>query len=121
MSTKQLATDLRAARALLVRRGWTQGCMGRTASGDPILYTGYLHDLAASLCMGGACAVVAPLCEENDRYFFATQALREAAGTEALANWNDAPGRTLDEVLELFDRAISRADGGAGEKAEVGR
>lgn len=112
MSETQLSQDLRAARALLVERGWTQGCLGRDSGGEPILYTGYLKDLAATLCIGGACAVAAPLCEEDDRYYFATQALREASGAEALANWNDEPNRTLDEVLAVFDAAIAKAEGG---------
>ena len=37
----------------------------------------------------------------------ATFALQAALGRDALAAWNDAPGRTREEVLHLLDRAIA--------------
>lgn len=34
---------------------------------------------------------------------------RLASGGASLVDWNDAPGRTQQEVLDLFDRAITEA------------
>lgn len=37
-----------------------------------------------------------------------TQAMKRIVGCSgALFSWNDAPGRTLDEVLAAFDKAIA--------------
>ncbi len=45
----------------------------------------------------------------NDGYYLAIAALNEAAkerGALTAAVYNDTPGRTLEEVLAVFDRAI---------------
>lgn len=36
--------------------------------------------------------------------------LRSLSGSDSLTSWNDAPGRTQDEVLELLDKAICLVD-----------
>lgn len=117
MST-QLVEDLRAARTLLLDRGWTQGALGRDANGDA--YTNiFFLPCAACLCGYGATILVASEHEGPSRP-------RSDAAHNALSNvvrahndyitWQDAPGRTVGEVLAVFDLAIE-----AAEKAAAGR
>jgi hypothetical protein len=40
----------------------------------------------------------------------AMQTLGEVTGTATLEGWNDAPGRTLAEVIATVDRAAERLD-----------
>jgi hypothetical protein len=40
-------------------------------------------------------------------YRDAVYRLQRAIGTRSLVSWNDAPGRTKEEVLAVFDRAIA--------------
>lgn len=59
---------------------------------------------AGQHCILGAVRAVAP------EYFVvpaAVYTLTDALGSHNLANWNDTPGRTKDEVLELFNYAIA--------------
>lgn len=45
--------------------------------------------------------------DSSDEGLGAREALRHAAGSGSIASWNDARGRTKQEVLDAFDRAIS--------------
>jgi len=86
-------------RALLVERGWAQGCRvgGRRA-----------------LCLREAVDLVVGVDEPDEEHAQGARLarsarirrhLRELAGTSHLAAWNDEQGRTLDEVLELLAAA----------------
>ena len=37
-------------------------------------------------------------------------AMEEAIGIPDIGEWNDAPGRTQDEVVDLFDKAIAQLE-----------
>lgn len=89
----ELVRDLRAARAYLVEHGWCQG-RGR--------------DDAGRVCAIGAFnAVIAPIPGNGGRVRAVAAALSMLS--EGILTWNDAPGRTVDDVLALYDRAIDRA------------
>lgn len=40
----------------------------------------------------------------------ADQCLRKVIGENSIGKWNDMPGRTKEEVLEAFDKAIALAE-----------
>lgn len=81
---------LRAARDL-IEKGWCQNAFRRNDKGQ------------YSYCALGACEEVFV----NDTW------LRKSLGRgpgQGIMTWNDAPGRSQAEVLELFDRAIALAE-----------
>jgi hypothetical protein len=92
---------LRAARAYLLEHGWQRGGWG----------TG------TTSCAGGAIVNVENwrtdagfLWDRDLEGHPAARALCDAVGVEGdyrpLAQWNDANGRTFDEVIAAFDAAI---------------
>jgi hypothetical protein len=110
---------LEAARELLVSKGWTQGCYGRDASGKS-LFTSELAEHAACFCGWGA---VQAVCGGDGSVNY-TPGLWSAMGALDAAvpyvtnpefhstakhfpSFNDTPGRTVEEVLAVFDKAIA--------------
>ena len=91
MSADLLAC-LERAKKLLVNKGWKQN--------------GY-RDWEGRRCAVGA------LVDSSTSSMLprATLALIDALpdGSDCVATWNDAPGRTLGQVLALYDRAIEHA------------
>lgn len=86
-----------AARDELKRTGWTQG-ENSNARGEHCIY--------------GVLTYVASLDEECGEAEF-LRALGtvgtvagEQSGSFGIVSWNDHPGRKLDEVIQLFDRAL---------------
>lgn len=83
---------LRKARTRIALYGWTQGMnqdeLGRTCVEGALLSTGH------------------PGAEQR----WAAYCLVHALGDRNVIGWNDAPGRTKEEVLALFDRAIALAE-----------
>jgi hypothetical protein len=78
---------------------WTQGYYARNAAGNPVTSTA-----PEAVCWCAAGAIVAgPLAW----WQAATRLLSEVVGG-SLADWNDEPGRTQDEVLAVYREAIAR-------------
>ena len=87
------ADALRAAKECILEHGWAQGLRAVVDT--------------ERHCMVTALAWVTP--EDPVAENLAFQALQRA--TSHFPNdWNDDPERTLDEVLEAFDRAIVLAE-----------
>lgn len=117
MSAEVTAT-LIGARRLLAEVGWTQGAFARNAAGNVLSdscgfagaydVAGVLREVAACYCAEGAIAAAAPTLLAA---YAAVAVVRRAAGACCLHRWNDARGRTREEVLEAFDRAIALAGG----------
>jgi hypothetical protein len=104
MTTREILTNARA----LIAKGWTQGHYARMASGYPCHEN---SQRAVSWCLVGA------VCRAGEIYLRqaldAVEYLREIIGDPDLpliGNWNDAPGRTQEEVLALLDRAIAACE-----------
>lgn len=96
------AGTLRAARALIVRYGWSQG---RNNVG------GFRSDED----WGGVCVVQAIIRCNGIKCAEAYKALAEVTGMQdcgsiGIVVWNDAWGRTLDQVYGAFDKAIAKAE-----------
>ena len=98
--TTELLTEARAR----IARGWTQGANARNAAGGVTL--AWAEEAVCWDTMG------AVACRDDDWTTAepAWAALRAAVGGETwVAEWNDAPGRTREDVLALYDRAIERS------------
>lgn len=93
---------LQAARGLIVQ-GWTQGAYARDYNERITPYGG---PSACKFCMSGAVAhLLGGGAVHSAEFINALRALRCAIDWPVAA-WNDTPGRTQDEVLAAFDRAI---------------
>lgn len=84
------------ARELIDKHGWVQGVYGNPEKG---------------FCIIGA---ISRACWDDGVTFETQTAMegdlqRHAPGYESLVAFNDAKGRTKEEVLALFDRAIQEA------------
>lgn len=95
------ADILRSAKAVIERDGWKQGYV-RLATGR-------------SCCMTVAIWRVATGHDGDDLRVKAMDFLAKAIDVKAIAgvgiiDWNDAPGRTVEEVYAAYDTAITAAD-----------
>lgn len=93
VSIMSTAGVLRAARALLERQGWCQGVY---------------RNMNGSYCAAGALRAVCDDFSTNNSA--AVLILRSVPGALLLSDWNDAPERTRDEILEAFSKAIAFAE-----------
>jgi hypothetical protein len=96
---------LKAARAK-IEQGWTQGAfaLDRERGVVPV-------NSPAAVCWCSLGAIkFADHDLYSDSYFAAEKILGRASGNANIIPWNDAPGRTQAEVLEVFDHAIALAE-----------
>lgn len=91
-----------------ISEGWTQGAYARMSNEvDDGGKVSTDSRLATCWCSVGAVGAVAP---HGVDYRATLNKLKEVMGwpsTADIIQWNDAPTRTKDEVLDLFDRAIA--------------
>ena len=105
----QTLTILTDARKLLSRTGaWTQGAYARDAAGVGLRAS---EPTACSWCIQGAMFKVRNLTGNlaTPEILRAQEALlrhTNESDTAGLWCWNDQPGRTQEEVLDLFDKAL---------------
>ena len=102
---------LKGAKELLVTKGWTQRTFARNDKGIPV-HIGMKH---TATCFCGVGALLHTAEAVDTLYYPAWAALDRAAG-EHFPNFNDAEGRTLDEVLAVFDKAIAAEESSATDK-----
>lgn len=97
--------DLITARAK-VETGWCQGTAARDKRGNHV--SAQSLD-ATQFCILGAVSAARPA---NSVPVIAElyRTLNHEEYQGALSGFNDAPGRTQEEVLALFDKAIARAE-----------
>lgn len=85
----------------LLKKGWTQGVLARDASGNAVYP---FSSEAECFCIAGA----ARGCLSDDKIDEFRKACLNIIGSapywNALADWNDAPGRTQAEVVALAER-----------------
>lgn len=111
MTTHEL---LKKARTYVVQ-GWCVGAPAKTLSG---MICHAKHPDAVSWCALGA--LWAPLPDFNASILEATNSqrliteacniLKALSGEEEIFDYNDAPGRTKEDILELLDQAIAIAE-----------
>ena len=99
---------LKEGRQLLIDKGWTQGTFARNAKGDAVRSCA---TSAACFCgLGAVRAASKSPFTGIATVAWAEERLEEAAearGFISFPNFNDHPGRSLEEVLEAFDAAIA--------------
>jgi hypothetical protein len=97
--------------------GWTQKSMARNGSGDKVSIMspedGTLNPTVTEVCSAGA--VVWQTEKMDDLFYAARQALenRMAKHGVSVVYWNDEPGRTVEEVIDLFEATAKDLRNGA--------
>ena len=86
---------------------WTKGCDAR--AGGAGVECEPEEGAARAWCLVGALAAVACGKARTAAYRLLAHLAERSAGPGTLTGWNDAPGRTHDEVLQLVDGAIGQA------------
>ena len=105
MSARTPAEILREAKRLIEEKGWCQGADAIDRRGRPVLAR---SGDAASFCIAGA-LFAASFAEHGEEQ--AIKLFRHCIPeTLSLAQWNDEPLRTPEQVLAAFDRAIALAE-----------
>lgn len=103
MKAKTVKETLVAARWILENVGWCQGYYFKDAEGRDAS-TLHPEDIHCA-CTLGALSLVEK--EDPGLYMGALRILEPLVGKGTMiARWNDQEGRTKEEVLDLFDRAI---------------
>lgn len=115
--TAPAADGLREARRLLAEVGWTQHESARNAAGRVV----YFNDPSVTcFCISGAMAKSSGMhmaWNEFEGWDLLRRVLiKNPVGPFDPIDWNDAPGRTKAEVLDLFDRAIALAEAAPGQE-----
>lgn len=94
-----IAEILRAGKARLLATGWCQG-------DEAAIYAGPPRKLCAATAIGNGDYA------DSKSLKLASNAcglLQKVIGCDSLADWNDAPERTLEDVLAAYDRTITEA------------
>lgn len=93
----------------LVMRGWCQRTSARDKEG---FQTAIFSERACTYCVSGAISKVMgyvgkspELGDKSPTEFFGLHLLAKEHSFQNIGNWNDEPGRTVEEVVALFDRA----------------
>lgn len=100
-----LKEDLIKARAK-IEAGWCQGAFARDKDQHP---ADALSVEAVSFCVIGA--VLACTDDHIRALHLLLRVLNADGSAGCLSTFNDAPSRTKDEVLALFDKTIARMEG----------
>jgi len=107
-----VARRLRAARALLERKRWSQGELGRLANGRASTRSDLRR--CAALCAVGAIYATETTSVPGyvmRRIFAEANKLGRRGGDgDHIPEWNDAPERTKKQVLAAFDKAVRFAE-----------
>ncbi len=95
---------LTEARGLIENNGWCQGALWNN-SGEYCIYGALFH----VHCGSPHGNVTSILAEARTSLCLASKA--QPATPSGLVKWNNTPGRTKEEVLAAFDKAIARSMG----------
>lgn len=97
--TTQVARDLRAAAEVLRRDGWTRGFYTDPETGAHCA----VGAIRSAISMTDSAPMTPALNERWD-------ALEVVLNGEGATFWNDAPGRTADEVIAALEAAADAAE-----------
>ncbi len=93
-----------------LERGWIQGVAARSITGEPCSHS---DPNACRWCLTGAVSRAAFTNKWQDCYPYLTAIISLLASSREDARWvcvwNDQPGRTQEEVIELVNRCIEAA------------
>lgn len=101
----KISTILKRARKLITNpKKWTQGTYFRDREGNPVY--GELKKAHSFCALGAVERVVAEGVEMCKASEFLDECAPDGKG---MVSYNDAKRRTHEQVLQVFDRAIARA------------
>ncbi len=107
----EVIEGLKQARVLL-ENGWTTGKTARNSAGEEVSFR---DPSACSFCVLGAVwrvgGYVAPLGGDMEELVRRVIRTRVPLGSHAPGTYNDAEGRTKEEILSVIDDAIELAKG----------
>lgn len=108
MKAKTVKEVLTAGRWILENVGWCQGSYYKDKNGSNVGLSARRNpENVACACALGSIYLVET--DEPSAMDGAITALADAYKIDSIADFNDDPGRTKQEVLDLFDRAIEGA------------
>lgn len=99
MSDQSHANVLMDAKAAIIEHGWITGALGNTEKGFCIAG-------ALAHVLGGNTLVMLDT-DKLSKFRNVVRKLANLVGQTTISGWNDHPGRTQQEVLDLFDTAIA--------------
>jgi hypothetical protein len=113
-STPSVVDVLTKARELIATKGWTQNAWARTADGRGLrVRDGHLAEDelsgATCFCLRGAIAAVTGNADHSAQNYLLQAVGMPEEWHAYLADWNDDDDRTADDVLAIYDKAISLA------------
>jgi hypothetical protein len=91
-----------------IERGWSQEADARDGSGKAVAMVG---ESAEAWSVLGAFALAATDGIPINHIHGALRALADVTQANSLKEWNDAPLRTQQDVLDALDAAIARIEG----------
>lgn len=91
----------------LIERGWCQRWIACDENSNPVSIKS--GKLPAKFSLLGA--LIRAEAEGLGSYFFAYNLLMRYTGEDFTGKWNDAKGRTKEEVIEVVDKAIALSKG----------
>jgi hypothetical protein len=111
------AVDVLMEARAYIEKGWCQGAAAKDEFGQSVEWEQRLNGIARSWCALGAITDGAGLRLQSPELRDAEHLLQRVVGDGWIAVWNDSPGRTQEEVLEAFDRAIGLGLERTGERS----
>jgi hypothetical protein len=102
-----MSADALHAVAAQIERGWSQGADARDADGRAVPLS---SDAARAWSPLGAFALLAADGIPTDHVRQALVAFADVTGADSLQAWNDAPGRSREEVLSALEEAIEQIE-----------
>lgn len=92
----------------LIKNGWTQGCYAKDANDHPI---DSRSKYATNFCAAGAIHRAADDLNLSCEYSIeAKEMILSIIKNINIGDWNDRPSTTKDKVLNVFKKAIRKAD-----------
>lgn len=101
---------------VLVARGWVRGYSAANDQGQPC---GALSQAAVAWCMTGAIRRASHSAPQRSARLIRVSAfarVQAITGANNIADWNDADGRTQQEVVDALLAAASEAEKGTTEE-----
>jgi hypothetical protein len=103
MKAKTIKEALIATRWIIDNVGWCQGRLYRTKPGKDLYAGGFNYEALDACCLEGALN-----CVETEVPYNEAWNTINAAVSGGVVYWNDAPGRTKQEVLDMLDGIIAK-------------
>jgi hypothetical protein len=82
----------------ILQAGWTQNAPARNSEGRQVTFR---DPSAVCYCLAGALFLASDCFPDSEYLTDLRERMLAKAGHHSLASWNDAAGRTVEQVIEL--------------------